>query len=281
MSRFMKRIHQFFFLLVLVGFSACSPYLKQFQTAQEAFNKGAETENSQKLNPNTPITVSPESNYRMARTFIIKSMGGGEAKHDKTNLAKDGLLLNAYTIKGLSEWKLGMFSEAISTSKNCKITFSNDESVKSQRDFVVMMSLEALVYNDSVEKYIRSIPKEGTIQSISDKSKTAMENLKTAFEIISEQRTNISHEHPVQTYLIISQLSIAKNLKNLTGKLQRQLRKGRSADYNTVYKPMLEKEKAEINKKLIPVFADFETALGDKNHALYQLWKKTHADVGN
>ncbi len=164
----------------------------------------------------------------MARTFIIKSMGGGEAKYDKTNLAKDGLLLNAYTIKGLSEWKLGMFTEAISTAKNCKITFSNDESVKSQRDFVVMMSLEALVYNDSVEKYIRKIPKGGAIQSISDTSKTALENLKTAFKIISEQRANLTPEHPVQTYLIISQLSIAKNLKNLTSKLQRQLRRGRS-----------------------------------------------------
>ncbi len=144
-----------------------------------------------------------------------------------------------------------------------------------------MMSLEALVYNDSVEKYIRNIPKGGSLQSISDTSKTALENLKTAFKIIAEQRANLAPEHPVQTYLIIAQLSIAKNLKNLTGKLQRQLRRGRSADYNTVYKPMLEKEKAEMNKKLVPAFEDFEIALGDKNHPLYQLWKKTHADVGN
>ena len=271
------------FLWVIFGLmlSSCSPYLKYFQTAQQSFNQGAEAENLLKTNPNASVSIMPESNYRMARTFIMKAMGdikNEKETHDKTNLAKDGLLLNAYTIKALSEWKLGLFPEAIKTSRACKITFENDASVQNQRDYIIMMALEPLVYNDSIAAYTSKLDPKTPKKALTEVDKSSLENLKKGFEIIKEQRATLAPDHPVQTYLIISQLSLAKNWKNLSSKLRQQLRRGREADMPSIRKEM-EATKAALNKDLVDCFKDFSTILGGTDHGLYQTWKKAHVDI--
>lgn len=267
--------------VLFILLSSCSPYLNHFQTAQQSFNQAAEAENVLKTNPNASATVIPESNYRMARTFIMKAMGDTkdeQTKHDKTDLAKDGLLLNAYTIKALSEWKLGMYQEAIRTSRACKLTFGNDESVQNQRDYIIIMALEPLIYNDSIEQYIGGLDIKQGKSELSVMDKTSLENLKKGFDIIKEQRAELTPDHPVQTYLLISQLSLAKNWKNLYNKLQQQLRRGRSAQLDTVKKEMDEVKK-QLNTDLMSCFKSFAEVLGDNKHALYQTWKKAHVDV--
>lgn len=268
-------------LVLVFLMSSCSSYLNYFQTAQEAFNKGAEADNTLKTNPNASVTVMPESNYRMARTFIMKAMGEikeGNETQTAANLAKDGLLLNAYTIKALSEWKLGMYDEAIKTSRACKLTFGNDESVQNQRDYIIMSALESLIYNDSIESYIGRINIREGKADLSDLDNASLENLKKGFDIIKEQRASLAPDHPVQTYLLISQMSLAKNWKNLYSKVQQQLRRGRSAKTETV-KQTYDPIKKALNDELVTCFKSFAEVLGDNKHPLYQSWKKAHVDV--
>ncbi|MGB0525521.1 MAG: hypothetical protein ACPGJS_21270 [Flammeovirgaceae bacterium] len=280
----MKQLNKRTYLIIgmlSILLSSCSPYLNYFQTAQSSFNKAAEAENLLKTNPNASATVLPESNYRMARTFIMKAMGDEKdekEKHDKTDLARDGLLLNAYAIKALSEWKLGMYQEAIRTSRACKLTFGNDQSVQNQRDYIIIMALESLIYNDSIEGYISKLDVKQGKTELSAMDKSSLENLMKGFNILKEQRADLAADHPVQSYLLISQLSLAKNWKNLYSKLQQQLRRGRSAKLEGI-KQEMDPMKNQLNTDLKACFKDFAGVLGDNKHALYQRWKKAHVDI--
>jgi len=275
-----KYTFRLFLAVLVIGFSSCSPHLKYFETAQAAFNQAAEAENTLKLDPGAGIAISAESQYRIARTYIMKAMGDIKDKketHDKTNLSKDGLLLNAYTIKGLSEWKLGMYQAALNTAGDCEMTFKNNASVQNQRDFVVMMCLEALVYNDSIEAYIRTLNEKTPRKELTAIDKDAMVNLMKAFKIINDQRSKLDDSHPVQRYLLISQLSIAKNWKNIMGKFTKQFREegGDMALYNSQYKPEWAQQKEELNKNITTVLDIFQTTLeGGKENALYKSWEK-------
>ena len=78
----MRRNKLLYFIAIPLFFlSSCAPYLKYFQTAQASFNKAAESENTLKTTPDASVTILPESNYRMARTFIMKAMG--DVKNEK------------------------------------------------------------------------------------------------------------------------------------------------------------------------------------------------------
>lgn len=276
-----NRLNYLLAFSLLLIMSSCAPYLNYFQTAQASFNKAAENENTLKTRPDASVTVLPESNYRMARTFIMKAMGdvkNEKETHSKSDLAKDGLLLNAYTIKALSEWKLGMYQEAIRTSRACQLTFGNDKSVQNQRDYIIMTALEPLIYNDSIERYISSLDVKEGKTGLSEMDKASLENLKKGFQVIQNQRADLSVDHPVQTYLLISQMSLAKNWKNLANRLQQQLRRGRSTNMESIKKEM-EGTKKMLNEELVSCFKQFAELLGGTDHALYQTWKKAHADV--
>ena len=275
-----KLLYILVFSLIVVT-SSCSSYLRYFQTAQASFNKAAENENTLKTTPDASVAILPETNYRMARTFIMKAMGDTKNEketHDKTDLAKDGLLLNAYTIKALSEWKLGMYQEAIKTSRACQLTFGNDKSVQNQRDYIIIMALEPLIYNDSIEQYISSMNVKEAKTTLSDMDKASLENLKKGFQVIQSQRADLAADHPVQTYLLISQMSLAKNWKNLANRLQQQLRRGRSTELKAIETEM-ESTQTMLNTELVNCFKQFAELLGSTDHALYQTWKKAHADV--
>ena len=272
------RLNTLFVLFVLSLSTSCSSYLNYFETAQGAFNQAARTENALKASPNTNPAVSVESQYRMARTYAMKAMGDikdKKEKHNKTSLAGDGLLLNAYTIKGLSEWKLGMYTEALATSKACMLSFQSDKSVQTQRDYVVMMCLEALIYNDSIEAYISRLEPEASKSELTNTDVSSLENLQKAFQIFSSERSKLDIEHPIQRYLIISQLSAAKNWDALKNKLTQQLRSGNMEIYNSKYKAKWASEKEKMDTMLKTVFEDFAKVLPQgKNAPLYKKWTR-------
>ncbi len=272
-------------LIGLWSLSSCvsSSYLNQFKSAQEAFNRAAQNENQAMEDPEMAFTHAPDGDYQTARLYSMYAMGDlpkyRQDSHGKTELAKDGLLLTAYNIRALSEWKLGMYSEALSTARACRLTFENDESVKKQRDYIVMQVMEALVYNDSIEAYIRGIDKNMGKEEPSSTEMRYLSLLEKSLDIVKEQRNLLEASHPMQRYLCITQLSIAKNWKNLVSALSSQMKRGRSgriSDYNTNWK----KTRKMLNDELKLVFADFAKLLKSSDqHPLYQRWKKAHIDI--
>jgi hypothetical protein len=102
--------------------------------------------------------------------------------------------------------------------------------------------------------------------------------LRTGFRAIEEQRALLAPDHPLQSYLCISQLSIAKNWKDLVDAMVAQLKQGSSpklADYKRDWT----QEMGTLNQQLVPVFAALKASLGENGHGLYVRWKQAHADV--
>lgn len=260
---------------------ASSQYLSNYKSAQEAFNRAAAAGNQQVMYESSVLTTtSPESEYRTARAFILKAMGDTPASsqedHSKTKLASDGLLLTAYNIRALSEWKLGMYSEALKTAKACRQTFGNDESVKQQRDYLVIEIMHALVYNDSIANYIKTLNPRDPKKEPSTTEIAYLKRLEESLDMIGKKRQSLEADNPLQTYLCITQLSIAKNWKNLTSKLTSQM-KG-EPDQPT-WKSKWESQKATMNKELVGVFASFKKLLADDPAGVYAIWAKAHLDV--
>lgn len=268
---------------VMMSSCATSSYLGQFKAAQDAFNSAAEIENRAMADPELAFTQSAEGSYKTARLYAMYAMGDSpenrEFKHDKTDLAKDGLLLTAYTIRALSEWKLGMYSEALKTSNACRLSFGNDPDVKNQRDYIVMQVMDALVYNDSIYAYTNSIDKNLAKEEPNSVEKEYLALLKTGLDIVKEQRDILPADHPMQTYLCITQLTIAKNWKDLTSKLRRQMKLKSSASLATYSGDWKNAHKA-LNAELVEAFASLESSLeGGKQNAIYKKWKNAHIEV--
>jgi len=285
----MKLVKQSILLIAVTFMLASCSYFNHIKTAQNAFNKAAEAENTLKLDPNADASVSPANNYRIARKAIRKVMGdvkdeSGKNKFSATKLAKDGLLLNAYTIKGLSEWKLGMYPEALQTARAFEYSFRNDQSVQNQRDFIIMSVLQPLILNDSIKSYTKGLDKTQAKISLSEVDQASYDNLDKGLEIISEKRADLDADHPVQLYLTISQLSLAKNWKDLYDKLKTQLKRGKKnepskkEEIDAILSKM-EENKTALNTKIVTYFNDLKTVLRSTDHVLYQKWKRAHPNV--
>ena len=272
--------------LLFLGSCGVNSYLNNFKSAQQAFNRAATLSNQTMADPELAFTHSPTGEYQTARLYSMYAMGESspndrKAKHDKTDLAKDGLLLTAYNIRAMSEWKLGMYSEALATARACRLSFENDPSVREQRDYIVMKVMEALVYNDSIQVYIDRMERDQAKKEPSNTEMKYLGLLGTSMDIVKEQRGRLAEDHPIQRYLCITQLSIAKNWKDLVSVLKRQMKLERSPKLSS-YRNRWKEERQSINKALQGVLADFAQLLENgKENALYQRWKKVHVNVPN
>jgi hypothetical protein len=275
----MRKWNLWLLALILMASSCASvnPYLSHYKSAQDAFNQASSTENILRANPNAVFSLAPETSYRTARSFIIKAMGDAD-KDNKSALAADGLLLGAYSIKAMSEWKLGLYQEALGTAKNCQITFERDQAVKSQRDYIVMSIMEPLIYNDSIASYIGKMDPNGATSAVSAAEANYLKLLEKSYDIVEERRLMLPEGHNLRTYLLIAQLSMAKNWKNLYAKQLLQLRRARSDQYET-WKEEGDRLKDGLNNKVAIAFSALADALGDDKHPVYLQWKKAHTDV--
>jgi tetratricopeptide (TPR) repeat protein len=281
MNRF-ARSYCYLLLLAFFTTGCASQYLSNYQTAQEAFNRAAAASNQVLLNPENALTTSPESEYRTARAFIMKAMGdspnSSQEDHGKTKLASDGLLLTAYNIRALSEWKLGMYNAALQTASACRQTFANDASIRQQRDYVVMEVMQALIYNDSIASYIKKIDVNRGVQEPSSEDLNYLKMLAKSMDIVKEQRLALEAENPLQSYLCITQLSIAKNWKNLVFSLTQQMKRQQSDKLSTWNNDWKE-QRQKLNEELQQVFADLKSNLPEQSSGIYDIWKKAHIDV--
>jgi hypothetical protein len=278
----MKKNYLGFWIVALVLLvSSCAtvnPYLAHYKSAQDAFNQASSTENMLKANPASAFSLAPETGYRTARSFIVKSMGEGQ-DDNKSALAADGLLLGAYSMKAMSEWKLGLYAEALNTSKNCQITFERDDAVKNQRDYIVMSIMEPRIYNDSIATYIGRQNNRQAIDAVSTLEAGYLNTLEKSYDIVEVRRKDLPADHALQAYLLIAQLSIAKNWKNLfDSQLQRLSVNGKSDIYHS-WREAGERRMDALNNKLALSFEELAKILGDSKHPIYMQWKKAHSDV--
>jgi len=192
------------FITVVAHSCASVSHVKKLRQIQEQFNSAASLENQLKTDPlsaDARILFSGESNasYRLVLEDITKLI---DAKGDA--LQTDKLLGSAYTLKALTEWRLGEYDAAVKTS-----SVVTDENINLfPRDRALITALRGLIKNDQGFSHMM-------------KKDHAYKDLKTLFvesvHDINEGRLAVPQENSIRTYLTMGKLAALKNWLDLFG----------------------------------------------------------------
>lgn len=214
-------------LIVVFFLAACGGHLNEFSKAQQHFNIAAEAENRQKFFIDDP-EVSEDlatfggisGNYALAHKYIsdaVEKSGKG--------LKSDNLLGAALTIKALCEWRLGKYGDASITSKEALTELSKEPLPT--RDLVIMTAMPGLIKADqayyhtissSSEKTYEDIKKlivgETDFKEIPEGSDGVEIEIKGgAIKDLDEARKKVDEKHPVQPFLLMSELAAYRTLQ--------------------------------------------------------------------
>lgn len=177
---------------------------KTIREAQAQFSRAAQVEDRGLLGAEQGVQAGTEAatNYRMAATSLQKLIAnkGGDLK-------KDDLLCTAMAIEALSWWRLGDYDTAMQIAKNSSSCSDSATPAGSQlsRDLALFQALPGLIRIDQAnQKLAKPTPSVAQFNEV-------MTLLSDANNILQTARGQIDPGHPLQLYLIQSQLAIVRN----------------------------------------------------------------------
>ncbi len=187
----------------LIGVSGCVSHIHKLRVAQDQFSKAAYMDNLSKLgDPKAALLAEGDatSSYTMAMQIVSDLI-----KNHKGSLEKDKLLGTAYTIKAMSEWRLGEFPNAMET-----VSLALDTPGQSifPRDRTLLEALRGLIKNDQAFSHMmrRNYPYSRTKTLLKD----ALSNLKSAL-------MKAPKGSKIRLYILVSELAVLKNWADLRG----------------------------------------------------------------
>jgi len=200
--------------IALLG--GCVENAKSIRDAQAAFSRASQIENSSLLGGAQGVQQSTDAatNYRVAATTTQKLIAdkGGDLK-------KDNLLCTAMMIEAFSWWRLGDYDSAMkvaNSSSNCSDS-STPAGAQPTRDLALFQALPGLIRIDQANQILAKPAQTAT------EFNTVMGLLSDANDKLQAARNQVPAAHPLQLYLIQSQLAIVRNWQeayareNLTG----------------------------------------------------------------
>ncbi len=203
-------------LAAIVVLGGCVENAKTIREAQAQFSRAATVENRSLLGAEQAVQASTAAatDYRMAATTMHKLIAdkGGALK-------KDNLLCTAMIIEALSWWRLGDSDAAMKIVNNSQGCTDSTVPPGSQpaRDMALFQALPGLIRIDQAnQKLGNPTPEASSFDQI-------MALLAEANTILQTARNQVGTGHPLQLYLIQSQLAIVRNWqsamykKNLSG----------------------------------------------------------------
>ena len=206
-SRRVGRIKNKLFLFVLLGvilsFSACVSHIQQLREAQNQFNMAATMENQIKLgNPRSAIVSAGEAtvSYRIAVKIISDLL-----EKNRSELQKDRLLGNAYTIKAMAEWRLGEYDSAMKTVSTALGQLGLEIF---PRDRVLLQALRGLIKND--QAFAHMMEKDYPYTDIKNLLVDSLHNLDSALATAPKGSR-------IRLYILLSELAVLKNWADLRG----------------------------------------------------------------
>lgn len=191
-------------LAVIVILGGCVESAKTIREAQAQFSRAATIENRNLLGAEQAVQASTEAatDYRMAATTMQKLIA------DKSGeLKKDNLLCTAMIIEALSWWRLGDNDAAMKIANNSSGCTDSTVPPGSQpaRDMALFQALPGLIRIDQAnQKLANPTPAAIAFDEI-------MVLLADANTILQTARNQVGTGHPLQLYLIQSQLAIVRN----------------------------------------------------------------------
>jgi hypothetical protein len=192
--------------LVLLFLAAGCQTVGSLREAQDTFNRAATAENALRSDLNRPLDSGG------ADTLIgLGSARGGYASallilkritsESPDKLRNDQLLGDALTLKALCEWRLGQFSNAVATAQSAQSAAADPLF---PRDRALLRALPGLIKTDQAYLKIMDQRPLMEIEQLLISGSGALADLQAAREVVDG-------DHPVQVFLLQSQLAVYRN----------------------------------------------------------------------
>jgi hypothetical protein len=201
-----SRIAVVFAALLLAVWAVGCASINYLREAQDAFNQAAAAESTLRFESTSPVdgnasaTAAAWSSARNGYTSALLSLEKLDAE-DQRRLRADGLWGTALTLKALSQWRLGLFDKALVTADEARTTASDQVY---PRDQALLLALPGLIKTDQAyDKILRQRPL-AEVEALLIGSNGAVANLEAA-------RASVDRDHPVNLYLLQSQLAAYRN----------------------------------------------------------------------
>lgn len=189
---------------VLAGCAGSLSHVRTLRQIQNQFNEAASLENQLRTDPLSAdptmlLSSQPNASYRLVLEEVTKLL-----EENSHALQADNLLGTAYTIKALSEWRLGEYDAAVRTTG----AVSAADIQLFPRDRALITSLRGLIKNDQAFSHMT-------------KKDYAYKDVKTLLDQsvadINQGLAEVPEGNSVQTYLVVARLASLKNWLDLFG----------------------------------------------------------------
>ena len=187
--------------IALLG--GCVSHVKELRDAQDQFNTGASLENQWKLDPrniDASAIGSITASYRLSLATVSDLID-----KKKGDLEKDNLLGVAYTLKALTEWRLGDYTSARTTAS---LGRQLPEGTLYPRDRALIEALPGLIKNDQAYQHlVEGNYPYGDIKNL----------LRDSLKDLDEGMKVRSAGENLRLFFFFSKLAVLKNWLDLKG----------------------------------------------------------------
>ncbi len=196
-------LEKFFLLLLIFVLSGCVSHIQTLRDAQDEFNRAASLENALKVDPNqgdVVTLVNINASYRLSLKILSDLIS-----EKRADLEKDNLIGVAYTLKALTEWRLGEYQAALGT---IRIVKEYPDNTLLPRDKAMVEALRGLIKND--QAYIRMAARDYPYEDIKTLLKDSLGDVDKGLGIPGAGEN-------LRLYLLMAKLAVLKNWLDLKG----------------------------------------------------------------
>ena len=198
-------------IIVSLGIAGCVSHAKTLREAQDNFNGAASLENQIKIDPLATDSIAATSQalagYKLTLETVTKLIDEKEKA-----LKADNLLGSAYTLKALSQWRLGNYEAAVATVNKVK---SAQDITLFPRDKAIIDALRGLIKNDQAYTMMNAKdPNNSPVHSFAEIKTLLMESV----DDLNAGNAAVQEGHNIRLYLSVSKLAALKNWLDLFGK---------------------------------------------------------------
>lgn len=285
-------------LLILCSYSCAR--LNYLDQAQNAFNQGASLETNLSFGNPTDLQqpysagnqtmswATPDLCYHMAYAYVNKALS------KESQLKADGVLANAYALRALSGWKLGLHTQATESALAAKIALQDSE-VPLPREAALMTALEGLILADQAYAGVQQLKAEQQNRATTPNTTEAlnlMANIRQQYErdiinsggngkiekaltILDNAKKEVPGRPELQNYFVMCQLAALKTWLDELDQINSLLKRfGFASNNNNELKRWFDQEDGRYSQKRDLYLGQLANLLPEqKNHALYKRWE--------
>jgi len=195
-------------IIVSLGIAGCVSHAKTLREAQDNFNGAASLENQIKIDPLATDSIAATSQalagYKLTLETVTKLIDEKEKA-----LKADNLLGSAYTLKALSQWRLGNYEAAVATVNKVK---SAQDITLFPRDKAIIDALRGLIKNDQAYTMMNAKDQNNSpVHSFAEIKTLLMESV----DDLNAGNAAVQEGHNIHLYLSVSKMAALKNWLDL------------------------------------------------------------------